>query len=585
MIMTKRQIQKDIIGIMQDYIKQVNPTQEQIKWAKQLTEQILKCTLDNTIEVISDRCALGKSTLINSILKNTSIGAIFITDRLDRLDITATLLKDDCYYMHFTEEEIDSKKIFLEQKSKRVLLMTTQRYFSLSKEEIESYSTWKDGKRELVIIDEKPPIIEVVEITNEYINSIENATEMEVRDITVKNAIKNNITLIRNSFNTLLDSFADKKVGFYRGNGLFVTEQFIQLVKDNLTREYYNRALNIKQLQDGSLYIGSGNDDNTRKLVFAKNNIDKFVDCYKYFILDATAKIDNDYFFNWERLNPPVKAQLEKPCDITINHIELNTSKRKLKDVKYKEMVKTIVDKYRTEDTLVTSSRNYSNFFGAEGYFGNLTGKNTWADKTNYIQVGVNRKSNYYYVAKYFLMVKDGITQLTIEEVSQLAEELISNIDNIKLVESDNEALREKSFVTLIMKSDTKVETVQALMRIKCRHFSNTEMCNVWLITDRDVSDIARYVGANLVELETPMEAEILKTLERKAPEGKKETNAQRIINHWNELPFTNGVVTNKQIMEYFGLDKKQFDKTKEKSSGLKMFLDSKRVSRGKYSI
>ena len=77
----------------------------------------------------------------------------------------------------------------------------------------------------------------------------------------------------------------------------------------------------------------------------------------------------------------------------------------------------------------------------------------------------------------------------------------------------------------------------------------------------------------------------IVKTLKRKAPEGKKETNAQRIINHWNELPFTNGVVTNKQIMEYFGLDKKQFDRTKEKSSGLKMFLDGKRVSRGKYSI
>ena len=193
-IMTKRQIQKDMRGIMQDYIKQGNPTQEQIKWAKQLTEQILEYTLDNTIEVISDRCGLGKSTLINSILKNTSIGAIFITDRLDRLDVTAALLKDDCYYMHFTEEGIDSKKIFLEQKSKRVLLMTTQRYFSLSSEEIESYKEWIGGTRELVIIDEKPPMIEVIEVTNEYINSIENASEKEIRDITVKNAIKNNIT-------------------------------------------------------------------------------------------------------------------------------------------------------------------------------------------------------------------------------------------------------------------------------------------------------------------------------------------------------------------------------------------------------
>ena len=85
MIMTKRQIKKDMIGIMGDYIKQVNPTQEQIQWAKQLAGQILGSNSDK-IEVISDRCGLGKSTLINAILNNTSIGAIFITDRLDRLD-------------------------------------------------------------------------------------------------------------------------------------------------------------------------------------------------------------------------------------------------------------------------------------------------------------------------------------------------------------------------------------------------------------------------------------------------------------------------------------------------------------------
>lgn len=581
MSMTKRQIEKDMIGIMGDYIKQVNPTQEQIEWSKQLTEQILGYTLNNTIEVVSDRCGLGKSSLINAILKNTSIGAIFITDRLDRLDVTATLLGDECYYMHFTEEEIDSKKIFLEQKSKRVLLMTTQRYFSLTAEEIESYKEWIGGTRELVIIDEKPPIIEVIEVDNEYINSIENATEREVKDVTVKNAIKNNITLIRNSFNTLLDSFGDKKVGFYRGNGLFVTEQFIQLVKDNLTREYYNRALNIKQLQYGSLYIGSGNDDNnTRKLVFAKNNIDKFVDCYKYFILDATAKIDNDYFFNWERLNIS-RNELEKPCDITINHIPLNTSKRKLKDVKYKEMVKTIVDKYRTEDTLVTSSRNFSNFFGSEGYFGNLTGKNTWADKTSYIQVGVNRKSNYYYVAKYFLMVKDGINELTVEEVSQLAEELISNIDNIKLIESENEALIEKSFVTLIMKSDIKVETVQALMRIKCRHFSNTEMCNVWLITDRDVDDIAKYVGAELVELGVPMEAQILKTLERKTVDGK-ESSSQKLIKYLLSLE-AGRVVKIKDIIAESGLSRKQIDKAREATTCKMWFEQHKGSKRGEY--
>ena len=106
-IMTKRQIQKDMIGIMQDYIKQVNPTQEQIKWAKQLTEQILEYTLDGIKSSIRAWHAfvLQDRGVFIASLKNTIPSPLPIGTNFD-MNLKIFITKDD------NDEDLKSIEIF-----------------------------------------------------------------------------------------------------------------------------------------------------------------------------------------------------------------------------------------------------------------------------------------------------------------------------------------------------------------------------------------------------------------------------------------------------------------------------------------
>ena len=112
-------------------------------------------------------------------------------------------------------------------------------------------------------------------------------------------------------------------------------------------------------------------------------------------------------------------------------------------------------------------------------YFGNIKGKNNWSHKHNCIHIGFNRKADYVYLQKYILLKNKT------KEWNELSNDLIEKdlesileLDKGRFVDPDMDA---------IFRSDVVVDIEQNIMRIKCRHFSNEEICNIYLVCNSNI--------------------------------------------------------------------------------------------------
>lgn len=137
-------------------------------------ELINKCAADeehkDKVTVLPLMCGTGKSTAITYKIREcieSNTGILIVTDRTGRLKkyLEPDPRFDIDLYDYFNRDETKKKISMLvsgenlqkelgRMSSCPVLLMTTQRYFSLERDElIEKYLTWDNGRRQLVIIN------------------------------------------------------------------------------------------------------------------------------------------------------------------------------------------------------------------------------------------------------------------------------------------------------------------------------------------------------------------------------------------------------------------------------------------------
>ena len=138
---------------------------------------------ENLITVIPLRCGLGKSTYLESLIErrisdDNSNGMLIITDSIERLGKFLSNNQDKISML--TQENI-SEEIQI-QGYKPILLMSTQRFFNLTKDEITSFLKYRDGLRTEIIFDEKPYLYEQIKITIESFNNIDTALQQFVDD-------------------------------------------------------------------------------------------------------------------------------------------------------------------------------------------------------------------------------------------------------------------------------------------------------------------------------------------------------------------------------------------------------------------
>lgn len=408
-----------------------------------LDKKIEQSTDESTIDVFPIPCGLGKSQYIKykiSDCLNENTGLIVVTDSVERLN---DYIIDDSDFSNYVKR--NEKKIALltndtisnELKTlnyKPIVLMTTQRYFQMTRAEIMELTTYKYGKREKIIFDEKPYIVELLRIDIATIERIDIELNKQLDNTLDAEDKKWLVEQWQNfiiKFKKLISQYENINTGYQLSlwqdkkelpNITDDDNRFLTLV--DKYRQYLNSndnatVKNIKAIfqiaDNGARFISfkknkqtnSGETLNTYDNFFQVliENNDKLLNVgAKVYILDGTADLTPEYDSYFVNKIDCSQFQRTYP-NLTIRFVDLpQTSKTRLTSKENKKTVKNIADyinllPYDVQAVFTHKSiRNeLSKYYQNINYFGNIKGLNTYNQMNNLLQIGVFRFPDSYY--------------------------------------------------------------------------------------------------------------------------------------------------------------------------------------------
>lgn len=554
---------------------------------KFLDKELNKPTANNTVTVFPLPCGTGKSEYIRYLISDALIkgyGLIVITDEIDRLNgYTKSNNEELQTYLEKNQDRIallKSETISTEIKTvhkKPIILMSTQRYFSLDLPELKNFT----NSRKKIVFDEKPFIFEIEKITINKLNTVDTVLK-EVLNDTVNQNDKETLIECWSSINSKLqnelktneklnDSY--KRELFFKLDGNAYTNIFYRNINNYkpIIKKFNPDAIKtieaVKQLLTEGIitsqkmkYKTSGNKYDNYFTVL-KNNIDKLtaVDA-KIYILDGTADISPEY--KLKKINIIVCSKFKRDLSkLTINIVDVNTSKERLTKAgsKTENLIKTLISYIHSLpqniDTIFTYkaiSSKFANEFKNINWFGNIKGTNQYRNINHICQIGLNRYSDLTYV-----LYANAIGQFNDEN-----KELINRIYDLETVDNIR--------CNLIL-----ADLEQNIYRSKIRNTNNKEKCVYTLICNfneqnnliedyKPLIEIikSRYenLGATVNLIDTPTEFKILKIKERNT---KNKSSVQKFIDWLNFQP-KGKVFKRADLMTELKISKSQFKDIKD---------------------
>lgn len=606
---------------VKEYIKVINSYgsihEKQIKFAEQLTDSVYNDNNKEKVNVNIARCGMGKSVIIKAILNNLvnkhtlfgkvkredqleTFGAIVVTDSIERLeDISQSKgLKDRCYLMKFNVDDtevncrINFKNQIEEQFKFPILLMTTQKYFKMSEKEREFMYSWAKGKREVCFMDEKPILYNEIIVDEAFLSEIRIALhncyegEDKIYLLDTFDKIYNDLDYIRKNYSNSYDTMWIKKS---KKTLLFTEDEdnkFFNVLANNVSNYIYNNVEELRRIYtDGCLFISnkSKEQDNIRQFIILNDNSNKFdTKKCKYHILDATAKNDIDYLINKDMFNYIEIDDKKEVKDINIHHITFSTSQRRLR--KEPDAITAICNwinnNFDNNVFISTYGKKRGIFQQFEkqlnteniAYYGAIKGKNDWQDKNEMVHIGFNRQSDIVYLLTYVYIRKK------YNDWNEMDNEKIKDeIDNLLNTEK---GIFKNMYMQEIMRSKILVDTEQNIMRIRCRHFSNEVICNIYIVAGEYynfagngyITRLCDKLNANLFTY-LPNEFVEYVTDSRKPVEGKERTNPQLLKGTLENIE-KGTVIKMKDIIGLSGLTRDQIKECKKSNPYIKTWFE-----------
>ena len=534
---------------------------------KQFIDKYIKEDTDtNKLSAFPLPCGVGKSEYIKYLLAEaiqTSKGLIVVTDSVERLNDYVTNGQDD-YLVEYIQRNLNRVSILtsdtiskevLTINYKPILLMTTQRYFNLDRDEIIKLTTGSI-KRDRIIFDEKVYLLESRKLTVKSLNDIATALR-EGLDNTVVDDDKQWLIGQYDHLNAVLQQRLRENEELNNNTANFRREVFfdadgLQISVDDvkfkdliskyraLLRRYNPDVLKDLKAIDKLLIDGaitsqkvkskSSNQEYQNYFTVVTNNIDKLINVgAKVFVMDGTADISPEYKLNCVNMIDctPFRKDLSK---LTINIVNVNTSKGKLttKGNKTDNLIKSIIDYIKSDpqvyNTIFTYQAIESRFkdqFKNVNHFGNIKGSNQYREVNNICQVGLNRWSELIYV----------LYANEIGRCNDLDKSLIKRIYDTETID--------RIRCGLIL-SDIE----QNIYRCSIRNKDNNQKCNYMILFNtversrlfKDYKPLVtmierRYkpLGATINVIDTPPKFKLLKAEERNS---ENETSLQK-FNEW----------------------------------------------------
>lgn len=630
--------------------------EKQMQFFKDTFEIVINNKDTNKVTCFADRCGIGKSTFIHTLMhccisnflferRHKPQGLVIITDSIKRLEELSNSAKDrieaekywgeyfescgfDNHYKNFEKSIIvlRSDEPFMEQLIKQhyrpIVLLSTQRYFMLSeniREQLFSFTyNKKQLKRDIVIFDESPQFSETVTIDSDNLTRIETALYKGLSD-----EVKDKEFVIR-EYKTfkdrLLDQMdakekmlADSNVTIYWKDNRYSSitpndELLFQVISDNmepLTKQYNHimkDMLCLKEIATNGAIFNSvkkkyGNYE--RSFILVMDNKDYF--CLggdrKFFVFDATADIDPRYDLDYVEVI--TGEEYNKPLNMLITNVQISTSKNVMCKgnkravtttntiIKYlKNKLKQGIGKQREILIVVYSDlmKRFQKEFDNVAYFGNLKGFNDFKDLYRMAHIGMNRFPN---LAYFFIYC--GCHMETYRQLMDMPEEKsLEFFDTL----SKNHNKEYEGVINSVMLRSMLADFEQNIFRLAIRNYKNADNVHIWTFYNSNDSLYnklssmieKRYspYGVTFEYEDAPEELQIEKIKSRKPPEGKKKTNAQKIIEWIEDLP--RGTEYKVQtLLHETGLNDRQFQKAKSNNEVLARILASDKTDRKGY--
>ena len=572
-------------------------------------------TRSDVVTVLSLMCGGGKSTdtakKILEVLKDVSSGTstdglLVVTDSIDRMEgYTKRFLEmlERIERQHNLKVNVmtrDNKtEIDKIQFESPVLIMSTQRYMSLSIDGINSYLTWRRGIRPLVIIDENPKLKAITVIGHKQLNDVTTVLSTKITPLDdqddkewceiqweniikkIKKTMSGLEQLYDRPFYYLYYEFRDRSLTEDDSRFFQIIERHKQQLKFGI--DAYSTIMAVKKLiNEGGIYSVTKTQKHYDSYFSVMiDNTSKFSDVNaKVIILDGTASITPEYFGD-PRIEVINAVEHDRILDfLSLVFFDVTTSKAKFREdhdgTYLRAILKSIVRlspmgydtpvfTYQEEEKAVKS-------FGLQcDHFGNIIGKNDYLNDPVIAQVGLNQFPPINYVgfdilqnAELIASFKQILADSEPAEENSRYEYHRATYDFID--QKIAEFLRDNDNSAVTQAAKILVDLEQNMFRGTIRNASNTDPYT-YLVYCEYASNTALFELANhryrrlhgkvYVKEETPFELKLWKTSKYK---GKHKTKAQIALEYINSVPL--GVkFTQKDIRDATSLTERDMKK------------------------
>lgn len=597
---------KEIVG---------NAHEKQEKFVEQIIGDLYKDGDMSKINVVPVRCGFGKSIVIKlflrGLVKNRTRhedgdGAIIVTDSIPRLEEIMKFqgLEDMCALIKYTgSKEIrldveNGEKQMQKQGKYPILLMTSQKYERLNEKEREKLYTWDNGKRKIIIFDEKPFIYnqQIIDIT--FMSSIKKDID-KIRENEDKQFLISQFRRLVLNLEETSDALARdiEEIIWYKASNesLFesheIGEKFMVLAEKVLKTDTLYRIKKILDLnKKGALFINKKNNkiENKRFFVLLEDNINKFdTDKIKYWIFDATSDYDVEYYNNIFHIE---KIDDSRNESLKIINVKENMSKQAIKEKsgkKIRALNKFIVNRVADGEEVIVAT--YSNVKGSieinesstKLHFGNIKGVNEYREVCKMFHIGLNRQADYYYLGLYMLNNKEIINELN-GASDDVSREKLKALTKLKKIKKAQTTMFENEEINEIMIKKIFVDFIQNIFRTKIRDFSNRDQVEIYTFIEDKMEElltmIEEYFDIKIEHIKAT-EFAIESVISKKNP---KESIAQKIMKWWVGYDWEKELHIS-EILNLVGITQQQFNKAKENNEKLREFIKSNCGSKRKY--
>ncbi len=407
---------------------------------KSIADLILEVAADPEtryeVSLLPLMCGTGKSTAISELIgktireaDETHNGILIITDRVDRMyDYLRPYDRELRDYLEENQEKItiisvrnyDEAKVLHHRTP--VLMMTTQRYFRLSITEIENYLKWDEGRRELILIDERPELKTLISLTRkdltESIAATYNDQELfgllqiswgtEYPQKWLEHFDDLVVDLTAHHLNDCCFFWAPPVSESVYGDGETAVDAIFKDHRAEIEALYPNAYLNLRALLHMEKkmafvyrYKGQMRIHTSLNCLLDNTSLVNLVNA-KVIVLDGTADLSPEYTIDHYDMRS-TDGYGRRLDHLKIQIINLPTSKQRFSKERARTVIKaTVAERMkrctkRTDKVALFSYQNYLYLFedllpkSQIEYFGNIVGKNNFREANHIFQVGLNR--------------------------------------------------------------------------------------------------------------------------------------------------------------------------------------------------